>query len=60
MDKSIEQWVDAGAVAEHLGYRRSWVYKQLPLIPHVKLGKSYRFKLSVVDEWFTSFMEGDY
>ena len=57
MDK--EQWVTVQDVADHFGYSKAWVYRHLPLIPHVKMGKSYRFKLSLVDKWFASYMEGD-
>lgn len=58
MDK-FERWVSVEDVAEHLGFGKSWVYQQLPLIPHVKIGKAYRFKLSLVDEWFESHLEGE-
>jgi len=57
---TLEPRVGVREVAAHLGYQKSWVHQQLPLIPHVKIGKSYRFRLTTVDEWFASFLEGDY
>lgn len=58
-DQHLERWVDARAVAAHLGFGKHWVYANLPVIPHVQLGREYRFKLSLVDEWFASHLEGD-
>jgi len=56
---TLEPWVDARTVAEHLGFGKHWVYQQLPQIPHVRMGREYRFRLTLVDEWFASHLEGD-
>ena len=57
--KTLERWVAVGDVADHLGFSRAWVYSNLPLLPHVRMGREYRFRLTLVDEWFASYLEGD-
>jgi excisionase family DNA binding protein len=49
----LEPLVDAHAVAEHLGVPVSWVYESARNggIPHYRLGKYVRFKISEVDAW---------
>jgi excisionase family DNA binding protein len=40
-------------LARYLGFNRNWIYRQAEAgeIPGVKLGKSWRFKRSVIDRW---------
>jgi excisionase family DNA binding protein len=40
-------------LARYLGFNRNWIYRQAEAgeIPGVKLGKSWRFKKSVIDRW---------
>jgi len=47
-----EGWVDQKAAAEHLKISRRTLYDwmQKGVIPHVRLGRGVRFKLSDVDE----------
>jgi len=47
-----EGWVDQKAVAEHLKISRRTLYDwmQKGVIPHVRLGRGVRFRLSDVDE----------
>lgn len=57
MDKpSTEKWVDTKAVAEYLNINRQtvfvWIAKKN--LPAVRVGKSWRFKLSEVEAWLRS------
>src|SRR5262245_13418299 len=47
-----ESWVDQKGTAEHLQISRRTLYDwmQKGVIPHVRLGRSVRFRLSDVDE----------
>jgi excisionase family DNA binding protein len=54
-----ERWVSAADVAEHLGQPVTWVRKYAPLIPHVRVGRPYRFRLSEVDAWMEQWRGGD-
>jgi excisionase family DNA binding protein len=40
-------------LARYLGFNRNWIYRQAEAgeLPGVKLGKSWRFKRSVIDRW---------
>lgn len=58
--KSIpEPWVDVKAVAAHLGQSPKWVRHYAPLIPHVRVGRAYRFRVSEVDQWIEQWRGGD-
>jgi excisionase family DNA binding protein len=48
--------VSVAELAEHLGLRKSWVYKQVQAraIPFYKLGHYVVFRLSEVEEWLSS------
>lgn len=52
----IEKWSTLEEVADHLGVSkdtiRNWIRKEV--IPHYRVGKQYRFKLSEIDEWIES------
>jgi excisionase family DNA binding protein len=45
--------MDAGEVAELLGLPKSWVYSQTRanLIPAVKLGRYYRYRVEAIRSW---------
>lgn len=49
-----EPWVTMGEVAEHLGVKRTWLYKYGKDLPRYKIGRVYRAKLSDIDEWVRS------
>ena len=52
----IEKWSTLEEVADHLGVSkdtvRKWIRKEV--IPHYRVGKKYRFKLSEIDKWIES------
>ena len=57
MDKSgPEKWVDTKTVAEYLNVNKQTVFVWIAQksLPAVKVGKSWRFKLSEVDAWLRS------
>jgi excisionase family DNA binding protein len=57
MDKpDAEKWVDTKAVAEHLNINRQTVFAWIAQknLPAVRMGKSWRFKLSEIDAWLRS------
>ena len=51
-----EKWVTTKEVGEHLGVNRAtlirWIAEKN--FPGVKVGKTYRFRLSEVDSWVKS------
>lgn len=51
-----ETWSSLDEVSTHLGISkdtiRGWIRKGT--VPHYKVGRQYRFKLSEIDEWVTS------
>ena len=57
-DKSIapERWSSLEEIAQHLGVSkdtvRAWIKKNI--IPHYKIGRQYKFKISEVDSWVES------
>jgi len=50
-----EQWVTTKQAAAHLGVSESFVFKGCAsgAIPHVKIGRALRFRLSDLDAWAT-------
>lgn len=50
---SPEQWVTTQQAAAHLGVSRSFIFKGCASgsIPHVKVGRSLRFRLTDLDAW---------
>ncbi len=52
MTQGKEDYVDVKTVAQHLNVARSFVYKLIDgrKIPYYKIGSSFRFKLSEVEE----------
>lgn len=51
-----EKWSSLEEIAEHLGVSkdtiRNWIKKGA--IPHRRIGKQFRFRISEVDEWVDS------
>lgn len=56
MSIEIERWASVDEVAEHLNVKpdtvRTWA--KTGYIPAKKIGKTWRFKLSEVDEWIAT------
>jgi excisionase family DNA binding protein len=50
MEKEV---LTAEDLAHYLGFNKNWIYRQAEAgeLPGVKLGKSWRFKRSVIDRW---------
>lgn len=55
----VEPWVSVKDVAAHFGQTEDWVRKYAPLIPHVRVGRQYRFRISEADEWVEQWRGGD-
>ena len=57
-DKSgeLERWFSLEEIAQHMGVSRdtvrSWIRKNS--IPHHRIGRQYKFKISEVDAWVES------
>lgn len=58
-EAGVEGWVGVREVGEHLSQKAEWVRRYAPLIPHVRIGKQYRFRLSEVDGWLEQWRGGD-
>ena len=56
MPKTPEKWSSLEEIADHLGVSkdtvRNWIKKEV--IPHRRIGKQYKFKISEVDAWVDS------
>jgi excisionase family DNA binding protein len=56
MSNEPEKWSSLEEIAEHLGLSkdtiRNWIKKGV--IPHRRIGKQYKFKISEVDAWVDS------
>ena len=50
---TVEKWVDCSTAADYLSKEPDWVRENLVAlgIPHHRLGRQYRFKLSQIDIW---------
>ena len=48
-----EPWIDSKQASEHLGSSADWLVANIQKlqIPHSRLGRQYRFRLSELDEW---------
>ncbi|WP_081765896.1 MULTISPECIES: helix-turn-helix domain-containing protein [unclassified Arthrobacter] len=56
---NTEPWVGVPAVARHLDRSKDWVRKYARHMPHHRVGREYRFRLSEVDKWLESWRGGD-
>lgn len=58
---TTERWSNLGEIANHIGVSkdtiRSWIKKEA--IPHHKVGRQYKFKISEVDAWVESGQSAD-
>ena len=56
MPKEPEKWSSLEEIAKHLGVSknniRNWIKKGA--IPHRRIGKQYKFKISEMDSWVDS------
>ncbi len=62
MTKNVtEHWSNLEEIAHHIGVSkdtiRSWIKKET--IPHHKVGRQYKFKISEVDAWVESGQSAD-
>lgn len=56
--QTLEPWVGTREVAAHLGQTERWVRHYAPAMPHYKIGREYRFKLSEVEVWIEQWRGG--
>ncbi len=56
MDNNFERWVSLKEITEHLGLSRDVVMKLIETknMPHTRVGRLWKFKISEVDEWMKS------
>ena len=51
-----ERWLGLGEIAQHIGISkdtiRTWIKKNA--IPHHRIGRQYKFRISEVDSWVES------
>lgn len=59
--KEPERWLNLEEISKHLGMSkdtvRAWIKKGA--IPHYKVGRQYKFKISEVDAWIESGKSAD-
>ncbi len=53
-----EPWVDSKRASQHLGSNVDWLIANIQKlqIPHTRLGRQYRFRLSEIDQWISQCM----
>ena len=60
-NNNTERWSNLEEIANHIGVSkdtiRSWIKKET--IPHHKIGRQYKFKISEVDAWVESGQSAD-
>lgn len=54
-----EPWIDVKQLAEHWSQTPEWIRRYAPLIPHVRLGRQYRFRISEADQWLEQWRGGE-
>ena len=56
MENNGERWITLEEAAAHLQVSKSWLYQKGALagVPRVKLGKSYRYRISELNDWLVS------
>ena len=61
MTNEPEKWSNLEEIAEHLGVSKDTVYIWVKkgVIPHRRVGKQYKFRLSEVDAWVDSGKSAD-
>jgi excisionase family DNA binding protein len=59
MKTSTEPWSDVHQLAVHFGQTEKWVRKYAYLIPHVRVGRQYRFRISEADAWLEQWRGGE-
>jgi excisionase family DNA binding protein len=58
IEVELEAWVGTRAVAAHLGQTERWVRYYAPVMPHYRVGREYRFKLTEVEAWVEQWRGG--
>ena len=55
-----ESLLNADAVAEITGLTRNWVYAETRAgrIPHIKLGRTYRYRRESIERWLAEIERG--
>lgn len=57
----VERWLNLEEISKHLGVSkdtiRAWIRKDT--IPHHKVGRQYKFRVSEVDAWIESGKSAD-
>lgn len=53
VNNNLENWVTTQQAAAHLGISQSFIFKACAAgsIPHAKIGRALRFRLSDLDAW---------
>jgi excisionase family DNA binding protein len=56
-----EPWIDSKQASEHLGSSADWLVANIQKlqIPHSRLNRQYRFRLSELDEWVRNHFVSD-
>ena len=56
INEKLERWYSMNEVCEYLGISRdtclTWIEKRV--MPSVKIGRTWKFKISEIDEWMRS------
>lgn len=47
----FERLMTVNDLAEYLPAKKSWIYDNAHEIPHVRVGREYRFRRAEVDAW---------
>lgn len=56
MTNEPEKWSSLEEIAEHIGVSKDTIHSRIKkyVIPHRRIGKQYKFKISKVDAWIDS------
>lgn len=51
--KMLQKWMDSREASEYLGTTKDWLLANVHKlgIPHIRLGRQYRFRLSDLELW---------
>jgi excisionase family DNA binding protein len=58
--ESASRLLEAEDVADYLGMRTGWVYREVRAgrLPHIRLGRAVRFRRESIEEWLESHERG--
>ena len=56
-----EPWIDSKQASEHLGSSVDWLVANIQKlqIPHSRLGRQYRFRLTELDRWIRNHFDSN-